>query len=98
MTTTQHPVNGRLAYYPNDPPGTLDRRTDERLDIAPQRGRDRARLCWCGAEIDWTGPLGPRSVLARALLRSRTAPHPDQLADARSRGLISCGPGDKGLG
>jgi hypothetical protein len=71
MNTTHNPINGRLAY-PNDPPGTLDRRTDEPLDVAPQRGRDRARLCWCGTDIEWTGPLGPdRSWLERCSGRER---------------------------
>ena len=65
MRTTHTPVNGRLAY-PTDPPGTLDRRTDEPLDPAPQRVRDRVRLCWYSAQIEWTGPLGPdRSWLER---------------------------------
>ncbi|SFK74256.1 hypothetical protein [Geodermatophilus ruber] len=67
MNTTHNPTNGRLAY-PTDPPNTLDRRSDKPLDPAPSRGRDHGpgRLCWCGASIEWTGPLGPdRSWLER---------------------------------
>jgi hypothetical protein len=71
MNTTHNPINGRLAY-PNDPPHTLDLRTDEPLDRAPQRGRHRARLCWCGATVEWTGPIGPdHSWLMRCESRER---------------------------
>jgi hypothetical protein len=71
MNTTHHPINGRLAY-PSDPPDTLDLRTDTPLEVAPQQGRHRVRMCWCSAQIEWTGPIGPdRSWLMRCESRER---------------------------